>query len=165
MKYAIVESGGKQFKAVEGEPLDVDRLPGELGEEFGMERVLLFVDGDSVSVGQPSVSGIEVRATIVKHFRGEKVLAFRYSPKKRIRVHRGARHDYTRLMVEHVGKAGEKKVKAAKMPVEDAAQPEVQMDAPAPKVTKPKAAKSTTAKSTTKKTPATKSSAAKTTKK
>ncbi len=160
MKYAIVESGGKQFKAVEGETLEVDRLPGELGEEFDMQRVLLFVDGDSVSVGKPSVTGIEVRASIMKHFRGDKVLAFRYSPKKRIRVHRGARHDYTRLMVEHVGAPGERKAKAEKMPVEDAAQPEVQMEADAPKATKPKAAKSTT-----KKTPATKSSAAKITKK
>jgi len=118
MKYAIVESGGKQFKAVEGEVLDVDRLPGELGEEFDMQRVLLFVDGDSVSVGQPTVAGIQVLASIMKHFRGDKVLAFRYSPKKRIRVHRGARHDYTRLMVEHVGAPGGKKAKVAKKPVE-----------------------------------------------
>jgi len=165
MKYAIVESGGKQFKAVEGETIDVDRLPGELGEEFDMQRVLLYVDGDSVNVGTPSVSGVEVRASIQKHFRGDKVLAFRYSPKKRIRVHRGARHDYTRLMVEHVGAPGGKKAKAAKMPVEDAAQPEVPMEAEEPKKTKSTAAKSSTTKSTPKKSSSTSSSKTKTTKK
>jgi large subunit ribosomal protein L21 len=115
MKYAIVESGGKQYKAVEGETIAVDRLPANAGDTINLERVLLLADGDNFSVGTPLVSGFEVQVSVVEHFRGEKVLAFRYSPKKRIRVHRGARHDYTRLLVEYIGKAGEaKKARATK---------------------------------------------------
>ena len=130
MKYAIVESGGKQFKAVEGETIAVDRLPVEPGEEINLERILFFADGDQFSVGTPLVSGLEVQASVVENFRGEKVLAFRYSPKKRIRVHRGHRQDYTRLMIESIGKAGEpKKAKVEKKAEVAATQPEVQADA------------------------------------
>ena len=100
MKYAIVESGGKQYKAVEGETIAVDRLPVEPGEEINLERILFFADEDQFSVGTPLLSGMEALASVVENFRGEKVLAFRYSPKKRIRVHRGHRQDYTRLMIE-----------------------------------------------------------------
>jgi large subunit ribosomal protein L21 len=127
MKYAIVESGGKQYKAVEGETIAVDRLPGQPGDEWTFENVLLLVDGESVSIGQPTLSGLEVKTTLVDHFRGEKVVAFRYSPKKRIRVRRGQRHDYTRLMVDFIGKPDEAKVekKAAKA----APKPKVEKDA------------------------------------
>jgi len=115
MKYAIVESGGKQYKAVEGETIAVDRLPADPGEMLSLERILLLADDDHYSVGTPLVSGIEVQVSVVEHFRGEKVLAFRYSPKKRIRVHRGHRQDYTRLMVENIGRVGEpKKARVAK---------------------------------------------------
>ena len=106
MKYAIVEIGGKQYKTVEGETIQVDRLPGEPGDELSLEHVLLLVDGESVNVGQPTIGGMAVQATIDKHFRGEKVVAFRYSPKKRIRVRRGQRHEYTRLMVDAIAEAG-----------------------------------------------------------
>jgi large subunit ribosomal protein L21 len=103
MKYAIVESGGKQYKAVEGETIAVDRLPVNPGDELKLEHVLLLADGDQFSVGTPYVSGIEALASVVEHFRGDKVLAFRYSPKKRIRVKGGHRHFYTRLMIESIG--------------------------------------------------------------
>ena len=106
MKYAIVESGGKQYKAVEGETIQVDRLPGEPGDELSLERVLMLVDGESVNVGKPTIGGMVVQVTIDEHFRGDKVVAFRYSPKKRIRVRRGQRHNYTRLMVEAIAEAG-----------------------------------------------------------
>jgi large subunit ribosomal protein L21 len=109
MKYAIVESGGKQYKAVEGDTIAVDRLPVNPGETLNLERILLLADGENFSVGTPLVSGFEVQVSVVEHFRGDKVLAFRYSPKKRIRVHRGHRQDYTRLMVESIGKTGEPK--------------------------------------------------------
>ena len=124
MKYAIVESGGKQFKAVEGETLEVDRLPGNPGEDWTLDKVLMLVDGESVTVGKPTVSGLVVHASIVEHFRGDKVVAFRYSPKKRIRVRRGQRHDYTRLMVDGIG-GGKPEKKAAKA----APKPQVQKEA------------------------------------
>ena len=106
MRYAIVESGGKQYKAVEGQMIEVDRLVDESGVQVEL-RTLLMADGDEFMVGTPTVSGIQVKATIVEHFRGEKVFRFKYSPKKRIRVRGGHRQHYSRLMVDFIGKPGE----------------------------------------------------------
>jgi large subunit ribosomal protein L21 len=107
MKYAIVESGGKQYKAVEGETIEVDRLPVNAGDKVGLERVLMLVDGDNVSVGTPTVGGIQVSTTVVDHFKGPKIIVFKYRPKNRIRVKGGHRQQYTRLMVDVIGKPGE----------------------------------------------------------
>jgi len=106
MKFAIVESGGKQYRAVEGQAIEVDRLPVEAGEKFSVERVLLMADGDDVMVGTPIVDGIEVKVTVVDHFKGPKIDRFKYRPKKRIRVRGGHRQQYTRLMVDSIGKPG-----------------------------------------------------------
>ncbi len=107
MRYAIVESGGKQYKAVEGQIIEVDRLPDEEGTQIDLQRVLFMADNDDVSVGTPTVSGIEIKATVVDHISGRKVTHFRYSPKKRIRVRGGHRAQYTRLMVDFIGRKGE----------------------------------------------------------
>jgi large subunit ribosomal protein L21 len=107
MKYAIVESGGKQYKVVEGETIAVDRLPVDAGESLTLDRVLFLANDDQYMIGTPLLSGIETLASVVEHFRGDKVLAFRYSPKKRIRVHRGHRQEHTRLLIESIGKVGE----------------------------------------------------------
>ena len=139
MKYAIVESGGKQFKAVEGEAIIVDRLPGEPGEDLTLETVLMLVDGESVTVGKPTVNGVVVHTSIAEHFRGEKVVAFRYSPKKRIRTRRGHRQEYTRLMVDGIGgaKPEKKSAKAAPKPkVEVEADDLVKIEGIGPKVAK-----------------------------
>jgi len=113
MKYAIVESGGKQYKAVEGETIEVDRLPVNAGEKVGLERVLMLVDGEDITVGTPTVDSIQVSTTVQNHFKGPKLIIFKYSPKKRIRVKGGHRQQYTRLIVDAIGKAGETR-KAAK---------------------------------------------------
>ena len=86
MKYAIVEDGGKQYKAVEGNTIEVDRFDAEVGEQVDLERVLLVVDGEQVSVGKPVVEGVKVQATVVAQVKGPKLIVFRYKPKKRIRV-------------------------------------------------------------------------------
>jgi large subunit ribosomal protein L21 len=109
MRYAIVESGGKQYRAVEGVTLEVDRLPVDAGKKYELERVLLMADGDEVMVGTPAVSGIHVKATVVDHFRGPKVVSFRYAPKKRIRVKGGHRQQYTRLLIDFIGRPGEER--------------------------------------------------------
>lgn len=103
MKYAIVESGGKQYRAVEGGVIDVDRLPVEAGQVVNLDRVLLMVDGDEVTVGAPVITGAEVKATVVEHIQGPKVVIFKYRPKKRYRVKGGHRQQYTRLLIEQVG--------------------------------------------------------------
>lgn len=114
MRIAIVESGGKQYRAVEGSTIDVDRLAYEIGKKFDFERVLLMADEDIVMVGTPTVSEITVSATVVDHVKGPKVVSFKYRPKKRIRVKGGHRHFYTRLMINFIGKAGEERKADAK---------------------------------------------------
>ena len=135
MRYAIVESGGKQYRAVEGEVLEVDRLPNEEGGEISLERILLVADGDKFQVGTPTLSGVEVKATVVDHFSGPKVMRFRYSPKKRIRVRGGHRQQYTRLMVDFIGGKGEERraqkaepapAPAVKEPIKEAPKKSVQ---------------------------------------
>ena len=103
MKYAIVESGGKQYRAVEGGTLEVDRLPVNAGESIKLERVLLLADGENIMVGTPVIKGNPVWTKVVEHFKGKKVTIFNYSPKKRIRVKTGHRQNYTRLLVEQIG--------------------------------------------------------------
>jgi large subunit ribosomal protein L21 len=103
MKYAIVESGGKQYRAVEGGTLEVDRLPVEAGVNVKLEQILLLADGEIITVGTPFVKDTPVWTKVVEHFKGEKVTIFNYSPKKRIRVKTGHRQNYTRLLVEQIG--------------------------------------------------------------
>lgn len=102
MKYAIVEDGGKQYKAVEGSTIDVDVFESEVGEQIDMQRVLLLVDGESVEVGAPLVAGAKVLATVVEQIKGPKVIVFRYKPKKRIRTKTGHRQKYTRLKIDSI---------------------------------------------------------------
>ena len=170
MRYAIVESGGKQYRVVEGGTLDVDRLPVETGKKMDLENVLLMADGEDVMVGTPTVSGIQVQATVLAHVKGPKVVSFKYRPKKRIRVKGGHRHQYTRLMVDFIGKPGEerKAEKSEKPEVEkevpmEAAAPSSEKADKSPKKTAAARKSTTTAKSTASKKPAT--TAKKTTKK
>ncbi len=162
MKYAIVESGGKQYKAVEGETIAVDRLPVEIGENIKFEQVLLLVDGDAITVGTPFVKDTPVWTTIVEHFRGEKVTIFNYRPKKRIRVKTGHRQNYTRLLVEQIGGATlvKKEIVKKSEPVEEMPEAEVAVEAEVKETRKPakKAAPAKASKAEPKKAaPATKS--------
>jgi large subunit ribosomal protein L21 len=138
MRIAIVESGGKQYRAVEGFTIDVDRLAFEVGKKFDFERVLLMADEDVVMVGTPTVGGVKVSATVVDHVKGPKVTSFKYRPKKRIRVKGGHRHFYTRLMIDFIGKPGEeRKVEPKKEIVVEVEKTEA---AEEPKAEKPKKA-------------------------
>jgi large subunit ribosomal protein L21 len=102
MKYAIVESGGKQYKAVEGSTIEVDRLVNEAGEQVVLNSVLLLVDGETVCVGTPVIKGVRVETIVVDHFKGPKLVIFKYRPKKRIRTKTGHRQVYTRLKVDTI---------------------------------------------------------------
>lgn len=102
MKYVIFESGGKQYKAVEGSTVDVDRLDAEPGQEIVLENVLLSVADDSVTIGTPLVKGVSVKATVVKEQKGPKLIIFKYRPKKHYRAKTGHRQVYTRLKIEAI---------------------------------------------------------------
>jgi large subunit ribosomal protein L21 len=102
MKYAIVEDGGKQFKAVIGESIEVDRYPLEVGEEIDMDRVLLISDGENTKVGTPFITGAKIQGTVVGHVKGPKVVVFRYKAKERIRSKTGHRQKYTRVRIDAI---------------------------------------------------------------
>ncbi|MGB9640793.1 MAG: 50S ribosomal protein L21 [Anaerolineales bacterium] len=104
MKYAIIEDGGKQFKAVEGGTIDVDHFPAEVGEQLDLERVLLLADESQVEIGMPFVQGAKVLATVKAQVKGPKVVVFKYKPKKRYRVKTGHRQRYTRLQIDSIVK-------------------------------------------------------------
>ncbi len=106
MKYAIVEDGGKQYKAVEGGTIEVDHFEAEVGEQVDLERVLLVVDDEQISIGTPVVQGIKIQATVVAQVKGPKLIVFRYKPKKRIRVKTGHRQKYTRLQIDTIAANG-----------------------------------------------------------
>lgn len=102
MKYAIVESGGKQYKVVEGATIEVDLLEVEIGKIVDLDKVFLLVEDEKVTVGTPSVKGAVVSTSVVDHVKGPKVLIFKYSPKKRIRTKTGHRQQYTQLKIESI---------------------------------------------------------------
>jgi large subunit ribosomal protein L21 len=109
MRFAIVESGGKQYRAIEGRTIEVDRLPVDAGKKFDFERVLLMSDGDDILVGTPTIGDILVKVTVVDHIKGPKIDRFKYRPKKRIRVRGGHRQQFTRLLVDFIGHPGEER--------------------------------------------------------
>jgi large subunit ribosomal protein L21 len=152
MRYAIVESGGKQYKAVEGETIEVDRLPVNAGDKVGLERVLMLVDGEEITVGTPTVGSIQVSATVTEHFKGPKLTIFKYSPKKRIRVKGGHRQQYTRLMVDVIGKAGETRKAAPKAETLAVEKTEVKAEKKEATAKEKKAEKAPVKKATAKKT-------------
>jgi large subunit ribosomal protein L21 len=121
MRYAIIQSGGKQYKAVEGETLEIDNVAEEIGKKLELEHVLLISDGDKVHVGTPTVSGAKVAATVLAQDKGPKVTVFKYKPKIRYRVKTGHRQQLTRLMIDSIDIQGESRTKPAKAEVAPAA--------------------------------------------
>ena len=106
MKYAIVEDGGKQYRAIEGGTIEVDYFDAEIGDPVDLEHVLLVADGDEVTVGAPFVGGVTVQAKVAAQVKGPKLIVFRYKPKKRERTKTGHRQKYTRLQIEAIGANG-----------------------------------------------------------
>lgn len=97
--YAIVETGGKQYRVKVGDVLSVEKLDGEAGSAVKLDRVLLVGGSDDVKIGTPVVDGASVDATIADHYRGEKIVVFKYKPKKNYRRRTGHRQSLTRLQI------------------------------------------------------------------
>ncbi len=154
MRYAIIESGGKQYKAVEGQTIEVDRLSDKAGTKLDL-RALLMADGEEFMIGTPTVGGIEVQATVLNHIRGQKAVRFKYSPKKRIRVRGGHRQQYTQLAIDFIGRPGEDRT------VAQAEAPGTPREEPEAKVKKPGKAPDKTPALETAKKPAEKKAPAK----
>jgi len=100
--YAILESGGKQYKAVPGGTIEVDRLQIEEGTQIDLEQVLLVANDEDVKVGTPLVKGAKVKVTVQEHFKGRKIIVFKYIPRERYRRKQGHRQQYTRLHIDEI---------------------------------------------------------------
>jgi len=101
--YAVIESGGRQYKVAPGEVIEVNRLPAEVGQTIDLNNVLM-VGGEEGScvVGQPTVAGAVVRARVAAHPRSRKIVVFKYKPKVRYRRMGSHRQDLTRLVIKEI---------------------------------------------------------------
>src|SRR5450759_1851159 len=100
--YAVIETGGKQYRVELGTELEVELLDIEPGQEINLDRVLLVVDGNKSAVGQPIVADAAVSARVLRQIRGEKTISFKYRPKARRRVKKGHRQELTVLKITEV---------------------------------------------------------------
>ena len=100
--YAVIETGGKQYRVEVGTELEVELLDGAAGDSIKLERILLVADGDTAAIGRPLVEGASVAAEVVRRDRGEKLISFKYRPKARRRVKKGHRQELTILRISDI---------------------------------------------------------------
>lgn len=100
--YAIVESGGKQFKVSEGAKIIVEKVNAEVGSTVVLDKVFLLNSASSVQVGAPFVAGAKVMATVVEHGREKKIVVFKYKSKKNYHKKQGHRQPYTKLLIQSI---------------------------------------------------------------
>ena len=100
--YAVIKTGGKQYKVAAGEKLKVEQIPADVGAEVILDQVLMIGDGDGVRLGQPNVTGASVKATVLAHGRHEKVTIFKMRRRKHYHRHQGHRQNYTEIRVDSI---------------------------------------------------------------
>ena len=100
--YAIIKSGGKQYRVKAGEQVRVEALAAEVGSSVSLEEVLLVGTGDGVKVGAPLVSGAKVKATVVAHGRGDKLKIFKLRRRKHYQKTQGHRQSYTEIRIDDI---------------------------------------------------------------
>ncbi len=116
--YAVIETGGKQYRVNEGDVIRIEKLPEEIGSVVTFEKVLLVGAGEKVSVGTPVVDGAEVTGKVVEQDRGKKIIVFKKKRRKGYQVKRGHRQDYTGVLIEKINK-GRKKAQGQKDSVQE----------------------------------------------
>ena len=163
--YAVVKTGGKQYKVAKDDKIIVDRLEAEAGSALVLDEVLMVANGDQVYVGSPTVKDAVVGATVLRHTRGDKIMVFRRKRRKNFRRIRGHRQDFTLIQITDIATDGKlkpaaKKAETAKPEAKKAEKPAANPEAKpaakkAEKPAKPAAKKAaTTAKPAAKKKPA-----------
>ena len=100
--YAIVVTGGKQYKVAIGDTVDVERIEAEIGAAVELDRVLMVSDESGVRVGQPALEGAQVSATVMAQAKAPKVIIFKYRAKQRYRLKKGHRQEFTRLRIDAI---------------------------------------------------------------
>ena len=99
--YAIIRTGGKQYKVEAGDEIMVEKLDAEVGSEVAFD--VLMLGGDKVQVGTPVVDGVSAKGQVVEHGKGDKVIVFKYKPKKNYRKKQGHRQPYTKVKIISIG--------------------------------------------------------------
>ena len=100
--YAVIETGGKQYKVSEGDFIFVEKLDVEAGETVTVDKVLVVADGEDVKVGAPYVDGASVTADVVKNGKDKKIIVYKYKPKKGYHKKQGHRQPYTKLEIKKI---------------------------------------------------------------
>ncbi len=100
--YAVIKTGGKQYKVAPGQKLKVEQIPADVGAQVVLDQVLMVGEGESVRLGQPVVAGATVTATVVAHGRGEKIKIFKMRRRKHYQKHQGHRQNYTELKIDSI---------------------------------------------------------------
>ena len=100
--YAIISSGGKQYKVTQGDILRVEKLEVEVGSEIVLDKVLMVADGDDVKIGQPVVEGATVKGTVVEQGKAKKILVFKYKRRKRFHKMQGHRQQFTAIKINGI---------------------------------------------------------------
>ena len=100
--YAIVNTGGKQYKVSQGDILRVEKIPGEIGNPVSFDKVLMFSDGENVNIGQPVLDNVAVKGHIVEQGKAKKIIVFKYKRRKRYRRKRGHRQPYTAIKIDSI---------------------------------------------------------------
>ena len=100
--YAVIKTGGKQFKVAEGDVLKVEKLTADVGKTLNLNSVLTLVDGDKVTIGTPMITGASIDATIVSHGKGDKVRIFKMNRRKGYRKSQGHRQSFTEIKINKI---------------------------------------------------------------
>ncbi|MDM8541404.1 50S ribosomal protein L21 [Desulfococcaceae bacterium HSG9] len=116
--YAIIGSGGKQYRTEEGEFVRVEKLAGEVGDEIIFDKVLMFADGENVNIGRPLLEDVAVKGHIIEQGKYRKIIVFKYKRRKRYRRKQGHRQRYTAVRIDSIGAKASESSEAAE--VEDA---------------------------------------------
>jgi large subunit ribosomal protein L21 len=109
INYAIVKTGGKQYRVKPGDVITVERLPGEMGSEVELSNVLLVSENDKITVGNPVVDGAKVLAEVTEQARGDKIIVLKYKSKVRYAVKQGHRQALTKISIKDIVGGGRRK--------------------------------------------------------
>ncbi len=100
--YAVINSGGKQYRVQPGQTLRLEKLPGDVGSPVSFDRILLYSNGESLKIGQPVVEGVKVNGRIVEQDRAKKIIVFKYKRRKRYHRKQGHRQYYTAVKIDSI---------------------------------------------------------------
>ena len=100
--YAVIKTGGKQYRVAAGEKLKIEQIPADVGSQVVLDQILMIADGEAVTLGQPLVSGAKVSATVLAHGRHDKVRIFKMRRRKHYQKHQGHRQNFTEIQIDTI---------------------------------------------------------------